>query len=80
VCGTAWVSGEIQNVPDVHAFPGHIACSPISQSELVIPLKSHEGQVVGVLDIDSAELAAFDDIDLIHVPQLMKVLMNKWAL
>ncbi|MEN9333597.1 MAG: hypothetical protein RLY35_777 [Bacteroidota bacterium] len=80
VCGTAWVSGEIQNVPDVHAFPGHIACSPISQSELVIPLKSHEGHVVGVLDIDSAELAAFDDIDLIHVPQLMKVLMNKWAL
>lgn len=62
VCGTAWAEGRTQVVPDVDLFPGHIACSSASRSEIVVPLW-RDGEVCGVLDIDSAELATFDDID-----------------
>lgn len=62
VCGTAWAKGETLVVPDVDAFPGHIACSSLSKSEIVVPIK-HDGTVIAVLDIDSEQLAAFDDID-----------------
>jgi GAF domain-containing protein len=50
-------------VPDVHDFPGHIACDSRSNSEIVVPLKSPEGKVIGVLDVDSSEKASFDEID-----------------
>lgn len=63
VCGTAWEKAETQIVPDVDAFPGHIACSSLSRSEIVVPLKTGGGGVWGVLDIDSEELNSFDETD-----------------
>lgn len=62
VCGSAWAVGRTLVVPDVDQFPGHIACSSLSRSEIVVPLW-REGQVWGVLDIDSKELATFDETD-----------------
>ena len=62
VCGTAWERGETVVVPDVEAFPGHIACSSLSRSEIVVPVLQG-GKVVAVLDIDSREPATFDDED-----------------
>lgn len=62
VCGTAAASGEIQLVRDVHEFPGHIACDPVSRSEIVIPLRQGE-KLLGVLDVDSPSLARFDERD-----------------
>lgn len=62
VCGTAWAEGTTQVVPDVELFPGHIACSAASRSEIVVPLW-REGRVIAVLDIDSDRLATFDDTD-----------------
>ena len=63
VCGSAWLENRTLVVPDVEQFPGHIACSSLSRSEIVVPLRDDRGQVVGVLDIDSKELATFDDVD-----------------
>ncbi len=62
VCGTAAASGATQVVPDVHAFPGHIACDAASRSEVVVPL-FHAGRVVGVLDLDSPLPGRFDAVD-----------------
>ena len=62
VCGTAWMEGRSLVVEDVEAFPGHIACSSLSKSEIVVPLFSN-GIVIGEIDIDSTELATFDDVD-----------------
>ena len=62
VCGTAWAAGQTQRVEDVHQFPGHIACDSASASEIVIPLFK-DGNVVGVLDIDSPVKARFDEGD-----------------
>lgn len=63
VCGTAWKEGKTIVVPDVEQFPGHIACSSLSRSEIVVPLFDAQGTVVAVLDIDSKELNTFDDTD-----------------
>ena len=63
VCGTAWEQDKTLVVPDVEQFPGHIACSQLSQSEIVVPLHDANGKVTGVLDIDSKELDAFDEDD-----------------
>ena len=63
VCGTAAATGETQVVPDVHVFPGHIACDSRSQSEIVVPVKNLAGKLIAVLDIDSTELDHFDQID-----------------
>ena len=63
VCGTAVKEKKTQLVPDVHAFPGHIACDCASNSEIVVPLFSPDGEVLGVLDIDSPQLARFDEDD-----------------
>ncbi len=63
VCGNAWKNQETIRVPDVEAFPGHIACNEASKSELVIPLKNASGVVCAVLDIDSAALNYFDELD-----------------
>ncbi|MCQ2096259.1 MAG: GAF domain-containing protein [Bacteroidaceae bacterium] len=62
VCGTAWARRETVVVPDVEEFPGHIACSSESRSEIVVPVWK-EGEVVAVLDIDSEELGTFDEVD-----------------
>ena len=63
VCGSAWKQRETIVVPDVEQFPGHIACSSLSRSEIVVPLFSDSGDVTAVHDIDSKELATFDDTD-----------------
>ena len=62
VCGTAWQRAETVIVPDVDKFPGHIACSSESRSEIVVPIKK-DGNVIAVLDIDSENLATFDEVD-----------------
>lgn len=73
VCGTAWAKGETQVVPDVEKFPGHIACSSASRSEIVVPVW-HERTVIAVLDIDSAQLATFDETDRRYLEQLVQLL------
>jgi GAF domain-containing protein len=62
VCGTSWEIRETIVVPDVHQFPGHIACSSLSQSEIVVPM-FHNGEIYAVLDIDSKDLSTFDEVD-----------------
>ena len=62
VCGTAWQEQQTQVVPDVEQFPGHIACSSMSRSEIVVPVWRGE-EIVAVLDIDSEHLATFDEVD-----------------
>lgn len=71
VCGTAWAQAESQVVPDVELFPGHIACSSQSRSEIVIPIIK-EKNVIGVLDIDSRELSTFDETDRKYLELLCK--------
>lgn len=73
VCGTAWLKEETQVVPDVDKFPGHIACSSASRSEIVVPL-FHEGKVIAVLDIDSERLNTFDETDRQNLEQIVKML------
>ena len=73
VCGTAWKEATTQVVPDVELFPGHIACSSDSRSEIVVPIMVN-GEVYGVLDIDSDELATFDDTDRIYLEKMMSIL------
>ena len=64
VCGTAWKEKKSLLVPDVHAFPGHIACSAASVSEIVIPILNKSGEVVGVLDVDSERYDVLDETDV----------------
>lgn len=73
VCGTAWAEARTQVVPDVEQFPGHIACSSLSRSEIVVPIFKGE-QVIAVLDIDSDQLATFDETDRIYLEKLATVL------
>ncbi len=73
VCGTAWASGETVIVPDVDAFPGHIACSSLSRSEIVVPI-FRNGEVGAVLDIDSADLNSFDDTDRRYLEQICQII------
>lgn len=70
VCGTAWEENTTQVVPDVHLFPGHIACSSLSQSEIVVPVHDRGGRVVAVLDIDSERLSTFDEIDKLWLEKI----------
>lgn len=70
VCGMAWAEAGTLVVPDVDVFPGHIACSSRSRSEIVIPLVRAEGGVWGVLDIDSDELNGFDEVDVRYLEEL----------
>lgn len=63
VCGTSWAQGKTIVVPNVEEFPGHIACSSLSRSEIVIPVKDTKGNVQSVIDIDSRQLNAFDNVD-----------------
>jgi L-methionine (R)-S-oxide reductase len=75
VCGTAVQKKETILVEDVHQFPGHIACDAASQSEIVVPLVKN-GEVIGVLDIDSPEKARFDEIDKQKLEEFVEVLMT----
>jgi len=74
VCGTAWKQGETIVVPNVEQFPGHIACSSESRSEIVVPVFSASGEIKGVLDIDSRELGTFDEIDKEWLEEIVKVI------
>ena len=76
VCGTAWKQGGTIVVPDVEQFPGHIACSSESRSEIVVPVYNAADEIVAVLDIDSKELATFDETDKLWLEEIVKV-MNK---
>ena len=75
VCGTAWAEAQTQVVPDVEQFPGHIACSSLSKSEIVVPMIANN-EVIGVLDIDSDELSTFDETDRIYLEKLVDVLVK----
>jgi L-methionine (R)-S-oxide reductase len=71
VCGTAWLENKTILVPDVDAFPGHIACSSLSKSEIVIPLrKKNDNSVWGVLDVDSSQFNDFSSIDAEYLEQI----------
>jgi GAF domain-containing protein len=74
VCGTAWKLEKTVIVPDVDAFPGHIACSSVSRSEIVVPVFDRNGCVTGVLDIDSSELATFDETDRFWLEKIVSLL------
>ncbi|MBP3569694.1 MAG: GAF domain-containing protein [Lachnospiraceae bacterium] len=73
VCGTALATGEIQLVKNVHEFPGHIACDSASNSEIVLPIHKN-GNIVGVLDIDSPMIARFDEEDKKGLQKLVEIL------
>ena len=84
VCGTAWKERRTVVVPDVEEFPGHIACSSESRSEIVVPVFSHSNNqaikqssnqtIIAVLDIDSRDLATFDDIDAQYLEQMVALM------
>jgi GAF domain-containing protein len=73
VCGTSWAEAKTLIVHDVEKFPGHIACSSLSRSEIVVPM-IHNGEVWGVLDADSEHLAHYDDTDKIFLEQIADLL------
>ena len=73
VCGTSWATKETLIVPDVNAFPGHIACSSLSLSEIVVPVLK-DGEVVAVLDADSSQYNQFDDTDKRYLQELVRFL------
>ena len=74
VCGTAWKRNETVVVPDVEEFPGHIACSSASKSEIVVPVHGAAGEVTAVLDIDSDRLATFDEEDRVWLERIVTLL------
>lgn len=74
VCGSSWAQSKTLIVPDVEAFPGHIACSSASKSEIVIPV-IRNGSVIGVLDVDSDELNSFDETDAIYLSQILDLIL-----
>lgn len=72
VCGAAAATGQTQLVPDVHAFPGHIACDSQSASEVVVPVFDRSGRLIAVFDVDATELAAFDEVDAQWLEAILK--------
>lgn len=73
VCGTSWAEARTLIVPDVEKFPGHIACSSLSKSEIVVPLL-HHGEVTGVLDVDSNEYDQFDETDQQYLEEIVSLI------
>jgi L-methionine (R)-S-oxide reductase len=73
VCGASWAQAKTLIVPDVEKFPGHIACSSLSKSEIVVPL-FHNSDVVGVLDVDSEELDQFDETDQKYLEEIVTLI------
>ena len=76
VCGTAWKEQCTQVVPDVELFPGHIACSCASKSEIVVPLFDADGNITAVLDIDSEHYNTFDNIDRLWLEKIVELLAS----
>ena len=76
VCGMSWLEKKTLIVPDVEKFPGHIACSSLSKSEIVLPI-IRSGQVVGVLDVDAVNLNEFDQIDSIYLQKIVDLI--EWS-
>jgi L-methionine (R)-S-oxide reductase len=74
VCGTSWLKKETIIVDDVETFPGHIACSSLSKSEIVLPLLDQQNTVMGVLDVDSDSLNYFDNIDELYLTKIINLL------
>ncbi|MBQ8278883.1 MAG: GAF domain-containing protein [Roseburia sp.] len=77
VCGTAVEQDEIMLVEDVHQFPGHIACDSASNSEIVLPIHAN-GEIIGVLDIDSPKLARFDEEDRNGLAEFVQIFEQNW--
>ena len=77
VCGTAWTEAKTLVVPDVDLFPGHIACSSASRSEIVVPLFNEKDEVFAVLDIDSAELNTFDETDKVYLEKISNIMKKE---
>ena len=77
VCGTAWTENSTLIVDDVEAFPTHIACSSLSRSEIVVPIHRSNGDVYGVIDIDSTELSAFDATDRLYIEKIANILSKE---
>ncbi len=77
VCGAAARREETIVVPDVHQFPGHIACDSNSKSEIVVPVFNHQDELIAVLDVDSAEYDAFDEVDKRHLEEIVTFLQDK---
>ncbi|MDF2191028.1 GAF domain-containing protein [Paraflavitalea sp. CAU 1676] len=74
VCGASWEQEKTLIVPDVEKFPGHIACSSLSRSEIVVPVV-RDGKVIGVLDVDSSELDEFDTVDQKYLEQIISLIV-----
>lgn len=74
VCGTAWKESRSQLVPDVEKFPGHIACSSLSVSEIVVPVFDKNGQVAGVLDVDSERYDVLDETDVTYLEKIAAII------
>ena len=77
VCGTAWAEAKTQVVPDVDLFPGHIACSSASRSEIVVPLFDEKDKIFAVLDIDSAELHTFGETDKLYLEKIADLMKKE---
>ncbi len=73
VCWAGINKGETVVVPDVHMFPGHIACDSRSNSEIVVPLRDKNGNIIGVLDVDSKEHGSFDDVDAEWLQKILNI-------
>lgn len=76
VCWAGINRGETIVVEDVHQFPGHIACDSRSNSEVVVPIKNEKGEIVGVMDVDSKELASFDDVDARELEKIVQLIFE----
>jgi L-methionine (R)-S-oxide reductase len=76
VCGKTWEQQQVIIVPDVDQYPGHIACSSMSRSEIVLPVLDKTGNVAMVLDVDSVQLAAFDETDKMYLEEVVRIISN----
>jgi GAF domain-containing protein len=76
VCWAGINTGQTQVVEDVHLFPGHIACDSRSKSEVVVPLRQQDGSIVGVLDVDSDQVASFDEVDAKWLEKIVQLVYN----
>jgi L-methionine (R)-S-oxide reductase len=74
VCGTSWQKNEVILVDDVDQFPGHIACSSLSKSEIVLPVYNSKKEIAGVLDVDSDAMASFDNTDALYLGKILSLL------
>ena len=74
VCGTAWKERKTQLVPDVEQFPGHIACSSATKSEIVVPIFNQNDEVMGVLDVDSDRYDVLDETDVFYLEKIVKMI------